>query len=148
MSTSSLDETSVRPRWLVRGSITLLIAYWLVMITATHIPKVPEPLSFRPSDKLLHLTAYAVLGGLVGLVCSQFQQLRFRVAVVLLLGIAVHGVLDEVTQPLVGRHADVADWFADIVGAALGLGLFMTASTLVRRWRNTPAAEATRSARG
>jgi VanZ family protein len=144
MSMSSLDETSFRPRWLVRGSVTLLIAYWLVMITATHIPKVPEPLGFRPSDKLLHFTAYAVLGGLVGLVCTQFQPLRFRVAVVLFVGIAVHGILDEVTQPMVGRHADVADWFADIAGAAAGLGLFMIATTLMRRWRNTPAAEAAR----
>lgn len=137
MSTRTLDETSSRSRWLVRGSIVVLLVYWLALITATHIPKVPEPLGFRPSDKLVHFAAYAMLGALAGLVYSQFRRLRFRVAVVLLVGIAMHAVLDEVTQPLFGRHADVADWFADILGAATGLGVFLVASKLLRPMRGT-----------
>jgi VanZ family protein len=132
MSTSSLEETSPRSRWLARASVVALFAYWLLLVTATHIPKVPEPLGFRPSDKLVHLAAYAVLGALVGLVCSQYARLRLWVAAVLLVALAAHGALDEITQPLVGRYADVADWYADILGAALGLGLFMAAATLLR----------------
>ncbi len=137
MPTSSLDETITRPRWLARGSVVALLAYWLMLITATHIPKVPEPLGFRASDKLVHLAAYAVLGALVGLVSSQYLRLRFGMAAVLLAGLAVHGMLDEATQPLFGRHADVADWIADILGAALGLAMFFAVSALVRRRRNT-----------
>lgn len=133
MSTSSVESSSPPRRWLARTSVIALVAYWLVLITATHIPKVPEPLGFRPSDKLVHLAAYAVLGALVGLVCSQYRRLRFWLAVVLLIVLAVHGALDEVTQPLVGRHADVADWCADILGAALGLGLFLGGATIVRQ---------------
>lgn len=121
-----------RRRWWARASVVALVAYWLLLITATHIPKVPEPLGFRPSDKLVHLAAYAVLGALVGLVCSQYQRLRLWVAVGLLVLLSVHGALDEVTQPLVGRHADVADWVADMLGAALGLGLFLALATLLR----------------
>ena len=107
-----------------------------MLITTTHIPKVPDPLGFRPSDKLLHFMAYTVLGALVGLVSSRYVRPRLGVALMLFVGLAVHGVLDEVTQPLFGRHADAADWFADILGAAAGLGLFFAASNFVQRWRN------------
>src|SRR5262245_24342531 len=94
MSTNSLEEPTPRSRWWARASVVVLVAYWLLLITATHIPKVPEPLGFRPSDKLVHLAAYAVLGALVGLVCSQYQRLRLWVAVGLLVLLSVHGALD------------------------------------------------------
>jgi VanZ family protein len=128
-----LDETSSRSRWFARGSVIALTAYWLLLITATHIPKVPEPFGVRPSDKLLHLSAYAVLGALVGLAFSQYRRLRLSLAAALLAGVALHGMLDEVTQPLFGRDAEVADWFADVAGAVLGLGLMLAISMLVRR---------------
>jgi VanZ family protein len=74
-----------------------------------------------------------VLGALVGLAFSQYRRLRLSLAAALLAGVALHGMLDEVTQPLFGRDAEVADWFADVAGAVLGLGLMLAISTLVRR---------------
>ncbi len=101
--------------------MVVLVVYWLTLITATHIPRVPEPLGFRPSDKVVHLLAYAVLGALVGMAWSLRWVLGWRAALGLWVLLAVHGALDEVTQPIFGRHADTLDWYADMLGAALGL---------------------------
>ena len=55
----------------------------------------------------------------------------------MLLGIvAAHGILDEVTQPIVGRNADVLDWCADMVGATLGLSGLLIVQAAIRRWRS------------
>jgi VanZ family protein len=101
----------------------VLVVYWLTLITATHIPRVPEPLGFRPSDKVVHLLAYAVFGALAGLAWSLRWGLSWRAALGLWLLLAAHGILDEVTQPIFGRHADVLDWYADMLGAAVGLAM-------------------------
>jgi VanZ family protein len=48
--------------------------------------------------------------------------------------VAVYGAFDELTQIPVGRHADVADWFADVAGSVIGLALFaMVRSIFARR---------------
>lgn len=135
MSTSSHNERNNRSRWLARGSVLVLLIYWLVLVTATHIPKVPEPLGFRPSDKLVHFAAYALLGALVAFVFAQYRRPSWWTAAGLLLALTIHGALDEATQPLFGRHADVADWGADTIGAALGIGLVMgLVNAAARRW--------------
>ncbi len=35
--------------------------------------------------------------------------------------LAVFAVLDEITQPLVGRHTELLDGVADILGVAIGM---------------------------
>jgi VanZ family protein len=122
-------------KWRLRIAILLLAAYWLLLVTATHIPKVPEPLEFRTSDKVQHLVAYATLAVLAAVTWSLAWPFGWRQALVLLALIAAHGVLDEVTQPIVGRTADVLDWFADVTGAALGLSGFLIARQALRSWR-------------
>ena len=86
----------------------------------------PNPLPFLPpelllQDKLLHGLAYTVLGALLvpgfrGAGCSA------RCAVLLAVVMAsAYGATDEVHQSFVpGRNADVLDWVADTLGAALG----------------------------
>jgi VanZ family protein len=44
---------------------------------------------------------------------------------------ALYGISDEIHQHFVpGRSADVTDWFADITGSALGLGMVWVFSSL------------------
>lgn len=131
----SAESSAQQSNWLRRAAIVLLAAYWLVLITTTHLPKVPEPLGFRPSDKVQHLLAYATLAVLAGWVWSLMRPFGWRQALVLLAMVAAHGILDEVTQPLFGRNADVLDWFADVAGATIGLSGLLLLLAARRRWR-------------
>ena len=97
------------------------------------------PVGFVWQDKVLHLLVYAVLGLLlarglgVGLRWAPSPTLLVLVVagVVGLLGAA-----DELHQALVpGRHADVLDGAADLVGGLLGaLAWVGIASKRVRSW--------------
>jgi VanZ family protein len=51
-------------------------------------------------------------------------------AVTLFVMLAAWGAVDEVTQPLFGRLADMNDWVCDLVGGAIGLAAGLPAS----RW--------------
>jgi VanZ family protein len=102
--------------------VAILIAYWLLMFFGTHIPRVPTSLA-GPNDKVLHLLGY---GGLAVLLLgwrSSRGPVTIRTITLLWLLLGCYGAFDEITQPLVGRHADIADWIADVVGAAIGLGI-------------------------
>ena len=134
---STIDSAAPeqRKRTIWRLVTLVLVAYWLTLITATHIPHVPDPLRILPSDKLLHFAAYAVLGTLVGLAWSLRWVLGWRAVLGLWLPLAVHGALDEVTQPYFGRHAETSDWYADIGGAAAGLAAVAAAQWCWRRMR-------------
>ena len=96
----------------------------------------PNPLPFLPpelllQDKLLHGLAYTVLGALLvpgfrGAGCSGRSAVLLAVALA-----SVYGATDEFHQSFVpGRNADVLDWVADTLGAALGAA---AATTLALR---------------
>lgn len=103
----------------------LLVAYWAVLIVGTHWPA--ELLAddwWQTRDKLLHFAGYALLGGLLALwrtagKSHRGQSLRARLLHAWLLA-SSFAVLDEVTQPLTGRHCNLGDWLADALGAACG----------------------------
>ena len=97
-----------------------------------------DPLHFLPhgltlQDKLLHALEYAALGALLvpGL---RLAGRTPRGALFLAVALAsLYGATDEFHQSLVpGRDADVVDWVADTLGAALG-ALAATAATLALR---------------
>jgi VanZ family protein len=52
--------------------------------------------------------------------------------------VAGYGILDELTQIPVGRHADVRDWFADVTGAIIGIVLAAGLHVTLRRWGRSP----------
>jgi len=96
----------------------------------------PNPLPFLPpelflQDKLLHGLAYTALGALLvpgfrGAGCSARSAVLLAVALA-----SVYGATDEFHQSFVpGRNADVLDWVADTLGAALGAA---AATTLALR---------------
>jgi len=95
-----------------------------------------DPLPFLPpeiflQDKLLHAAEYAVLGGLL-VPALRAVGLRPRVALLAAMVIAsAFGASDEFHQSFVpGRSADVADWVADTLGAAVGA---LVATAALRR---------------
>jgi VanZ family protein len=84
------------------------------------------PLPDQVSDKTGHLLAYAGLA----LLCVRAvggglpRRVVVRVAVRALVIAAGYGIFDELHQAFVpGRSADVRDWFADVGGAVIGIGV-------------------------
>jgi VanZ family protein len=102
-----------------------LACYWAALFIATHIPADRLPRPAQTADKLAHLLAFA---GLSWLFATTWElsagRLNSRHLVRAWFLLALYGALEEATQPLVGRHASVFDWLADMTGAALGLVLF------------------------
>jgi len=122
---ASSQQSPVNLPWYRRSIVRLVLAsilmtYWLAMFFGTHLPRLPRSLA-EQSDKVLHFVAY---GGLAVLLLGWRASRRaptLQTVVMLWVLIAVYGLFDELTQPLVGRHCDVGDWFADIIGAGIGL---------------------------
>lgn len=113
------------------------------MFFGTHLPRIPRSLA-EQSDKLLHFVAY---GGLAVLLLGWRASRRvptLQTVVMLWVLIAVYGLFDETTQPLVGRHCDFWDWIADIIGSAIGLAITwpVTLRVIARLRARHPAAVA------
>ncbi len=101
----------------------------------------PNPLPFLPpelllQDKLLHGLAYTLLGALLvpgfrGAGCTARCAFLLAVAVA-----SIYGATDEIHQSFVpGRNADVLDWVADTLGAALGAAVASAATLALQRPR-------------
>ena len=95
--------------------------FFLSSLPQSSLPAIgPE---FPQKDKLHHLIAYAVWGGLFSMALrATWPGLGFRSGVLLaLLGGVLYGASDEFHQSFVPtRQADLADLAADAVGALLG----------------------------
>jgi VanZ family protein len=108
--------------WTARSVALTTGFYWALLLYATHYPK-PEALLGRnpPSDKLLHLIAYGLLGFLAAATLWGYGGWNLRNAARLAAALAVTAVLDEVTQPIFSRAADPIDWACDCLGIAAGI---------------------------
>jgi VanZ family protein len=111
-------------------------AYAGVLLYATHHPT-PEQLvgSNPPSDKLLHLAAYAVLAGLVAATLAAFRRASPARLASASAALAVFAALDESTQPWFRRAADPLDWGFDLLGIGGGLLAVAALVALARRLR-------------
>ncbi len=100
------------------------IAYWVALFVSTHIPRVPWPSGLpEPNDKTLHVVFYFGLA-LMGWMVSSGRPVAHRWTNVEWFSVlAIYGAFDEVTQPMVNRHCSILDWFADMAGSALAIGL-------------------------
>lgn len=89
-------------------------------------PPVPEVFRFPNSDKFFHALAFAAVGASAALgsaVRKRFFGISTFLEAWILTGF--YGFIDEIHQRFTpSRSSDVADWFADIIGAALGIMLF------------------------
>jgi VanZ family protein len=109
-----------RVRWAVPGAVAIGI------FVATSWPA-PPPMP-NGSDKVVHFSAYALLGASV----AWAARMRFvRGAVIGALALSLLGAVDEWHQQFIpNRRMDLRDWVADTAGAVTGL-LLVTA--LARR---------------
>jgi VanZ family protein len=121
--------------WLTWLLAAATVGYTLVLVFATHYPN-PQALVGRnpPSDKILHLAAYGVLGFLVTATLGAAGRSSARTLLTTGAALAVFGVLDEATQPLpwFRRHADPLDWVFDCAGIAGGIVAGATILAVVR----------------
>ena len=115
----------------------LLLAYWLLLFTATHIPLSAQQSGYLPGDKFLHAGAYAVLSFLfmAAVLCTR-RRTSWLVALMVFAVVVTYGAIDERTQSLVGRHASLTDWYADVLGAAMGVLIFQWT---IARWAQLKA---------
>jgi VanZ family protein len=79
-------------------------------------------------DKLAHFTMYGVLATLLTQHLTDVVG-RWRAAFLAILIAAVFGAVDEWHQQYIsGRSTELADWYADTLGAATGALLFAGAT--------------------
>lgn len=121
-------DASASPHRRITVLLTIaLVLYWLVAFLGTHVPFAPGVIPWGDGDgggdKVLHFVGYGILASLLmGLRASRGPFGWYSVLMRWLV-LALYGAFDEVTQSLVGRHADVTDWYADLLGSLGGLGL-------------------------
>lgn len=123
---------------ILHGSRLLLLLatatffYWVALTILMHMPLPPalhDPKPTLPTDKTVHLVLYAGLATALLLTLEQRARVRpttrpatrFGRATAIFAFCAVHGYLEELTQPLTGRTYDLADFAADCIGASIAL---------------------------
>jgi VanZ family protein len=121
----SSSTTSLRRRLVGWGrwSGPVLWIYLIAQLIGTHLPNPRGVLPIETNDKLLHSGLYFGLVFLAATRHSINKAVTWRIMLSIWGAAALLGALDEVTQmiPGINRKADVADWIADICGAACGL---------------------------
>ena len=109
-----------------------IIIYCLIIFIQSSYPS-PETVPDLPYlDKLLHFSAYAVLGALFlrAFKTTQFKNNINLVIILSILASSFYGISDEVHQYFVPcRNADIMDVLADILGSICGTFLFIYTNT-------------------
>jgi VanZ family protein len=92
----------------------------LTSVPGTYLPRVSF-LTFLSSDKLVHGTMYGIFAWLATRALVRGGRPLGQTILVVMLGIAIFGVLDEWHQQFIpGRSMDLFDWMADLSGAFIG----------------------------
>lgn len=114
-------------------AVTVLVVYWTALFIATHVPDSTGGEGFRHADKLAHAGAYAILAWLAAMVLRIAHWPVLRICLTVLAVCAIYGALDEWLQGFTKRTASPFDWVADVVGAALGLIVFLMTHNRIRQ---------------
>jgi VanZ family protein len=101
------------PRWILMALLSML-----GVLALTHIPQeaLPRVFAHRLQDKIEHFAAYGLIAAF--LILSLRRPVPPLLLLAVLCGLALIGALDEVTQPLVRRHASLMDYASDLAGMA------------------------------
>jgi VanZ family protein len=105
-----------------RVLMLLLAAYWLFILTLTHVPKLPAAAP-KVDDKVAHYLAYGALTGLLFLTLWVFKPLWKRTPWIVLAIVLAYGAIDERTQPWFGRTCDLHDWYYDAAAALTAVAI-------------------------
>lgn len=104
---------------LYKDSIALLL-YCGLIFYLSHQSTLPTPMLFNHQDKLIHATAYALMGLLAWRVFVHNFKVKHWLVICSLFFCGLYGVSDEYHQSFIdGRDADVWDWLADTIGAGI-----------------------------
>ena len=129
------------PAWLAKLLAAvpyLLPLYWIALFTGTHLPGGEGP-PVAEYDKLAHFVGYAGLAFLVTLFLGRKTRVTLPLAATAVLVAVAFGIVDEATQPFVGRDTEFLDWVADLGGAVTGAA---AAWFILRKRPAAPAASA------
>ena len=100
----------------------LLFLYFSLIYWLSDQPSLPVPMLFPHQDKVHHAMAYFIMGLLTLRSFNFFIKNPVLLASASLTFCSVYGLFDEWHQSYVpGRFADIEDWLADTVGAALSI---------------------------
>lgn len=106
----------------------------VIVLVVSHLPlpegTLPADLGTGVGDKTSHSVVYGLLAWCYLMALAREGRGLWRAVAVALLVLGI-GILDEVTQRLVGRQSSLRDWLAD----ALGVGLVAIGWTAWRLWR-------------
>jgi VanZ family protein len=100
----------------------LLLGWWALIFTITHIPIPPPVGEATVPDKSIHFGMYAVLGALLVLWEGWRVRVSWRRCGASLAILAAYAVVDELLQIPVGRSAEWLDGAADLLGGVVGIG--------------------------
>lgn len=129
--------TSIRARiaaLTLRQKLTMLtlILYWPLLFVLAHIPIPRLVRTADVSDKSIHFFAYLTLVFFLWFAINNDRKVSWRKArvwIILCLVIA-YSIIDEVSQPYVGRTCDATDLAANMAGSITGLVIF----TIFKFW--------------
>ncbi len=109
-----------------RLELTARALFWAALVFAFVMAVLPQPpqLPVETTDKVQHITAFAVLTLLLTLGYRRLEAFRIVIAM------GLFGAFIEIVQliPELNRTADIADWLADMAAVVVML-------TLSARWR-------------
>ena len=102
-----------------------LLVYWPGLFVLTHIPIPQLARQSGMSDKTMHVLAYLALVFVWWFSISPYKKVNWRKAKVwATLGVMVwYSAFDEWLQGCMSRSADVRDFYANLAGTIIGLGI-------------------------
>ena len=101
----------------------MFVLYSVSLVVATHLPRVPTFVRVPGADKWLHFVAYGCQAMLAMGTLYFTNRLGLKNVVYLTIILATFGAIDELTQPIFSRQAELLDWVADCVGVLFGVCL-------------------------
>jgi VanZ family protein len=112
-----------------------IIVYCLLIFIQSSRPSPDITPDWRFFDKVLHFTAYALLGALF-LRAFNITRIKHHLKLIIILSIilsSLYGISDEIHQSFVPfRTADAMDALADILGSIAGVYLFQKTLNISR----------------
>jgi VanZ family protein len=117
--------------WPWRVLLCVLVTGGVLGLTHIPGPSIPPVLQHVTSDKIEHIVAYGLIAG--SFLLSLKRPVRPALLLLGLAALALLGALDETTQPLVNRTADIRDYFSDLIGVAASSLVFLIATRSLRK---------------
>lgn len=118
----TVDKSVHRTRRILGVTLLfVLVLYSVFLVVATHLPRVPTFVRGPSVDKWLHFAAYGCQSVLAVSVLYLTNRLVLKNVIFLIVILATFGAVDELTQPMFSRQAELLDWVADCVGIVFGV---------------------------